>query len=79
MPQRPEIMKNIILFSGVGLQTKSVTIRATCRDSAKHITGLRPVILTMLPEHIDAMPLQTPKHIITNPILLIPHPQDTKA
>lgn len=79
MPQSPEIAKNMSLLFGVGLQTKSVTISATCRDSAKHITGLRPVIFTILPEHMDAMPLQTPKHIITNPMLLIPQPQDTKA
>lgn len=79
IPQSPEIKKNVSLLSGVGLHTNKVTISATCRDKAKQITGLRPVIFTMDPEQMDAMPLQTPKQIITKPMLLIPQPHDTNA
>lgn len=79
IPQSPEMRKNVILLSGLGLHTNKVTIRATWRERAKQMTGLRPVILTMLPEQREAIPLHTPKQIITKPMLFIPHPQDTNA
>lgn len=79
MPHRPEMTKKISLPSGVGRQTSRVTMRATWSESAKHITGLRPVIFTILPVKMAASPLQTPKHIITKPMLLMPQPQETNA
>jgi hypothetical protein len=43
------------------------------------MTGLLPVILIKLPMKMAAIPLQIPKQIMTKPILLMPHPQDTYA
>lgn len=78
-PHSPAIRKKVILASGLGFQTSKVTIKATCNDNDKHITGVLPVILIIPPIKIDANPLQTPKQIITKPMLLIPQPQETNA
>lgn len=79
IPHNPAIRKKVILFPSAGFHTSKVTIRATWRARAKAITGLLPVTFIIPPTKMAAIPLQTPKHIITKPMLEIPHPQETKA
>jgi hypothetical protein len=79
IPHKAAMTKKIILLEELGCQTRRVTMRATCRDKAKHMTGLLPVILIKLPMKMAAIPLQIPKQIMTKPILLMPQPQDTYA
>lgn len=78
-PHKPAMMKNVNLACSLGFHTNKVTIRATCKDRAKHTTGDLPVIFIIPPMKIDAIPLHTPKQIMTKPMLLIPHPHETNA
>lgn len=77
-PQSPAMRKNIILFPGCGFHIRRAIRSAMCKANAKAIIGARPVFLTIPPTKIAAIALLTPKQIITNPMLLIPHPHETK-